>query len=122
MLPTPLPDDKSSSINDFYFPDSPMQDMVAIMDACLHNVYDVPRAVQVFQNIRDRKPGDPLLDVRVYNSFLEAFLEMATTKEEKRRDFWVEKAWELYNIMESGSEKVVPNAGTYAVLLIIMTR
>lgn len=122
MLPTPLPDDKSSALNDFYFPDSPTQDLLAIMDACLHNLYDVPRAKQVFENMRLKRPGDPILDVRVYNSFLEAYVDMATTKDKKNSTHWVQSAWELFDIMERGQEKVAPTAGTYAILLMTWLR
>lgn len=117
MLPTPLPDDKSSALNDFYFPDSPTQDSLAIMDACLHNLYDVPRAKQVFENMREKRPGDPLLDTRVYNSFLEAYVNMASTKEKENSAYWIQNAWELFDIMERGQERVVPTSGTYAILL-----
>lgn len=122
MLPTPLPNDRTSALNEFYFPDSPTQDLVAVMDACLHNLYDVPRATQIFENMRTDKPGEPLLDTRVYNSFLEAFIEMATTKGKAKREFWVKKAWRLFSIMEQGKERVVPTAGTYATMLIAWLR
>ncbi|KAG0702803.1 hypothetical protein DFH29DRAFT_763387, partial [Suillus ampliporus] len=52
ILPTPLPDDRASALNSFYFTDSPTQDQLAVMDACLHNLYDVPRAKQVFEQLR----------------------------------------------------------------------
>ncbi|KAH7908848.1 hypothetical protein BJ138DRAFT_968798, partial [Hygrophoropsis aurantiaca] len=52
ILPTPLPDDKSSALNTFYFTDSPTQDQLAVMDACLHNLYDVPRARSIFERLR----------------------------------------------------------------------
>ncbi|KAH7922517.1 hypothetical protein BV22DRAFT_966565, partial [Leucogyrophana mollusca] len=52
ILPTPLPDDKTSALNNFYFTDSPTQDQLAVMDACLHNSYDVPRAKSVFERLR----------------------------------------------------------------------
>lgn len=52
--------------------------------------------------MRKDKPWEPLLDARVYNSFLEAFIEMATTKEQHNREFWVEKAWTLFSVMEDG--------------------
>lgn len=88
-----------------------------MMDACLHNVYDVPRAKQIFENMRANKPGDPLLDVRVFNRFLEAYVDMATTKGNDDSKFWVKAAWELFNVMHNGVENVSPNVGTYAVML-----
>lgn len=117
MLPTPLPDDKSSAVNDFYFPDSPTQDLLAIMDACLHNLYDVPRAKQVFENMREKSRGDPILSARVYNSFLEAYVNMASTKETLNKTYWIKNAWNLFDLMERGQENVSPTAGSYAILL-----
>ncbi|KAF8841665.1 hypothetical protein BDN67DRAFT_890322, partial [Paxillus ammoniavirescens] len=53
ILPTPLPGDTGhTALNNFYFTDSPTQDQLAVMDACLHNLYDVPRARQVFEALR----------------------------------------------------------------------
>jgi DNA-directed RNA polymerase len=122
MLPTPLPDDKSSPLNDFHFPDSPTQDLVAVIDACLHNLYDVPRAKLIFEKMREDKPGEPLLDVRVYNSILEAYIGMATTKAKADGSYWAQNAWTLFAVMEQGKEKVIPNASTYATMLIAWIR
>ncbi|KAI6003177.1 hypothetical protein F5J12DRAFT_680526, partial [Pisolithus orientalis] len=52
ILPSPLPDDRASPLNNFLFTDSPTQDQLAVMHACLHNLYDVPRAKQVFERLR----------------------------------------------------------------------
>ena len=122
MLPTPLPDDKGSKLNDFYFPDSPTQDLIAVMDACLHNSYDVPRAKQIFENMRVTKPGDPLLDVRVFNRFLEAFLQMAGGKGADDKHYWVKSAWETFEVMQTGKESVAPNISSYAVMLMAWIR
>jgi len=121
ILPTPLPNDRSSDINDFWFIDSPTQDLLAVMDACLHNLYDVPRAKGIFERLR-QKSTNPVLETRVYNAFLEAYINMASTRESNNRSFWVESAWELYEIMERGEETVKPNAGTYAIMLIAWHR
>ncbi|KAF8890703.1 hypothetical protein BD779DRAFT_1426355, partial [Infundibulicybe gibba] len=53
ILPTPLPSDRTSEINDYWYTDSPTQDLLAVMDACLHNLYDVPRAKSIFERLRD---------------------------------------------------------------------
>ena len=37
ILPQPLPQGKRSELNDFYYTDSPTRDLIAVMDACLHN-------------------------------------------------------------------------------------
>ena len=52
ILPTPLPADQKSHLNDTYFTDSPTQDLLAVIDACLHNLYDVPRAKQTFERLQ----------------------------------------------------------------------
>lgn len=122
ILPTPLPDDRASSLNSFYFTDSPTQDQLAVMDACLHNLYDVPRAKQVFHQLRASKSGEPLLESRIYNSFLEAYIGMACIKEPEDRSLWVEEAYQLYDIMEKGIEKVHPTASTYALMLLAWRR
>ncbi|EIN05774.1 hypothetical protein PUNSTDRAFT_26549, partial [Punctularia strigosozonata HHB-11173 SS5] len=125
MIPTPAPlaepsgrkrpTTPSHSIQDLYFTDTPTQDHLAIIDACLHDCYDVPRAQKVFDMLRDnRQPGDPVLEPRLYNSFLKAYLEMASRQAEKRVH-WLEEMWALYDAMEGDSrEKVPPTASTYA--------
>ncbi|TFK67999.1 DNA/RNA polymerase [Pluteus cervinus] len=121
ILPPPLPTDRSSEVNDFWYTDSTTQDHLAVMDACLHNLYDVPRAQSIFERLRE-KVGNPVLSTTVYNAFLEAYLKMAATKESTARAFWVGLAWDLYEVMESGKEKVFPNAGTYATMLLAWHR
>ena len=117
ILPTPLPDDVASPATDYFFADSPTQDAVAIMDACLHGLQDVPRAKEMFERIRDTRQGDPILDARMYNVMLEAYLEMATSREEINRSHWLEDAWALYNDMEQGRDNVHPTPNTYAIML-----
>ena len=119
ILPTPLPTDSSSELNDYWYTDSATQDLIAVMDACLHNLYDVPRAKTIFESLR-QKPGNPLLSTRVYNAFLEAYINMAAGRQLKR--VWLEFAWELYHVMESGTEQFVPNASTYALMLLAYHR
>ncbi|THH14382.1 hypothetical protein EW146_g5951 [Bondarzewia mesenterica] len=117
IIPTPLPMDQQSAANDMYFTDSPTQDLLAIMDACLHNLYDVRRARQIFDNLRVKRTGDPVLSARLYNSFIEAYLIMASDKEPTKRALWVEDVWVLIDVMLKGSEKVNPTAGTFALAL-----
>ena len=117
ILPTPLPSDSSSPLNNFYFTDTPTQDSISIIDACLHNLYDVPRAKEVFELLRSSKKTDGVLGVRLYNSLLDAYIEMATSKDTERRTLWVEDACALYEILESGKDKMHPTANTYACML-----
>ena len=92
------------------------------MDACLHNLYDVPRAKSIFERMRERV-GNPALETRVYNAFLEAYVNMAGSQQgSSQRHYWVESAWELFDALESGREKHEPNASTYAIMLIAWNR
>ena len=117
ILPTPLPSDQSSQLNDLYFTDSPTQDLLAVIDACLHNFYDVPRAKQIFERLRKSSKAEAVLNTHLYNSLLEAFIGMATSKEPKNRFIWLEDAWILFDSMETGMEVAAPNATTYALML-----
>ncbi|KAG5651535.1 hypothetical protein H0H81_008297 [Sphagnurus paluster] len=114
ILPTPLPSDRSSPLHEAFYPDSGTQDLLSVMDACLHNLYDVSRAKDIFERLRS-KVGNPALSTRVYNAFLEAYLSIATTRGPK--ELFLEYLWELYDVLESGREKFSPDATTYAIML-----
>lgn len=122
ILPTPLPDDQTSEFSSFVFTDTPTQDSVSVIDACLHNLYDVPRAKGIFDRLRASRRGDPILSERLYNSILAAYLEMASTRDKLRRNHWVEDACALYESMEAGHDGVAPTQGTYALMLLIWHR
>lgn len=117
LLPTPLPSDHKSYLNDLYFTDSTTQDSLAVLDACLHNHYDIPRAKQIFETLRKSPKAEVVLDIRLYNSLLEVFIAMAATKDPDNRLVWLEDAWTLFDSMETGAETVVPNATTYAIMI-----
>ncbi|KAI0351260.1 hypothetical protein OH77DRAFT_1387788, partial [Trametes cingulata] len=53
ILPTPLPTDVAEEEHKYLFTDSPTQDLIAVMDACLHNLHDVPRAKGIFDRLRE---------------------------------------------------------------------
>jgi DNA-directed RNA polymerase len=122
LLPTPLPDDRSSSLNDFYFTDSPTQDTLAIISACLHGLHDVPRAKEVFDRLRKEKPLDAVLEHRLYNSMLEAYVNMASSKGVEGKNSWIQETLELFNAMEHGKERVGPTESTYAIMLMVWHR
>ncbi|CAL1697785.1 unnamed protein product [Somion occarium] len=116
ILPTPAPAD-SSDTNTMIFPDTALQNMVSIIEACVHNLYDVPRAKTVFEGLRRRHRCDPLLHGGLYNLLLDAYIEMASVKEVEKRSHWVEDACALFEVMENGKDKVTPTANTYAIML-----
>lgn len=116
ILPTPCPPGTSSEEgHNQWFKDSKSQDMAGIIDACLHNLYDVPRAQDVFQRLR-KKAGSAILDSGLYNSMLNAFLGMSM-KDTTKKNYWVEEAWKLYNLIESGQDDVKPTVRTYSIVL-----
>lgn len=120
ILPAPLPNDRSSDQNEHWYTDSRTQELLGVMDACLHNLYDVPRAKHIFEGIRE-KIGNPALDTRVYNAFLEAFVDSAV-KDDSNRKYWVQNTWELYDVLENGREKHEPDENTYAIMLLAWYR
>lgn len=120
ILPAPLPQDKHSELNDLLYTDSPTQDLIAVMDACLHNGYDVPRAKDIFDNLRT-KGAEQILHPRLYTAFVEAYLDMAV-KEPEKRSLWVEDAWTLLDSLFDGNEKVPVTTGAYALALIAWLR
>lgn len=116
ILPTPLPPNSASVEGyDQWFKDSKSQDMAGIIDACLHDLYDVPRAQNVFERLR-QQAGSSILGSGLYNSLLNAFLGMSL-KDPIKKNYWVEETWKLYNIIESGEDDVQPTVRTYSIIL-----
>ena len=120
ILPPPLPQDRDSTINDLLYTDSPTQDIIAIMDACLHNNYDVSRAKEILDNFRANRP-EQILHPRLYTAFVGAYLDMAV-KEPERKSMWVEDAWALLDSLFSGDERVAVPTGAYALALVAWLR
>ncbi|KAJ7160872.1 DNA/RNA polymerase [Mycena filopes] len=111
IIPPPLPQDHSSDVNDYWFSDSATQDLLAVMDACLHDLYDVPRAKGIFDRLRSESSA--ALDTQVVNAMLEAYIKMAAQSE---TEYWAEAVWELFDAA------VTPSAGTYALMTLAIQR
>jgi DNA-directed RNA polymerase len=94
--------------------------MIAVMDACLHNCYDVPRAKEIFDGLRAKR-SEQILHPRLYTAFVEAYLNMAL-KEPEKKALWVEDAWLLLDSLFNGQEKVAVTSGAYALALIAWLR
>jgi len=120
ILPPPLPEDRYSGLNDLFYTDSPTRDLIAIMDACLHNGYDVLRAKKIFDNLRS-KQAVQILHPRLYTAFVGAYLNMAS-KEPQKKSLWVDDAWRLLNSLFSGKEKVAVTTSAYALALVAWLR
>ena len=120
ILPTPLPvSEQGAAEHQRYFPDSNVMAHVAIVDACLANFRDVPRARSLFAELRRDRKAANFVDVRVFNRFLHTYFLLAedpnTSPEET--DKYRMLAWELYNSMVENKENVVPNSHTSALML-----
>ncbi|KAI0270564.1 DNA/RNA polymerase [Gloeopeniophorella convolvens] len=120
VLPPPLPLDKRVDGGDTLYTDTPTRDYIAVMDACLHNGYDVPRAKEIFDDLR-AKQSQYVFHPRLYTTFIEAYLNMAVQEPEKK-SLWVEDAWTLLDTMFSGREKVAATTSTYALALLAWLR
>lgn len=117
FLPTPTPADVLSPLNDMVFPSSQVQDSLSVIDTCLHDCYDVPRAQFVLDQLRGRPGAETILEPRIFNLFFEAYLKLA---EENINGNWadpLQKSWSLYQDMESTKESIAPIASTYAIML-----
>jgi hypothetical protein len=120
ILPPPLPLGNHSELNNVLYTDSPTRDRISIMDACLHNGHDVPRAKEIFDNLR-ASGAKQIIHSRLYLAFVEAYLDMAFQQPEQR-SLWVEDAWTLLDSLFSGNENVSVNSGTYALALVAWLR
>ncbi|KAF6749610.1 mitochondrial RNA polymerase [Ephemerocybe angulata] len=112
ILPAPLP--KGDKGEDPIFTDTLTQDKLAVMDACLHNHYNVSRARTLFNGLRESNAN--ILTTEVYNRILAGYFKMGE-KEEVKRMMWVHEAWKVYREMCAGREPVRPDTSTYALVL-----
>lgn len=120
LLPTPLPEDRSSPLNEMHYTSSRTQGALAVIAACLHQSYDVRRAKMVFDDLRTSKQ---IIDVAVYNSFLRSFVDMARRDGGKEEENWIEQAWSLFAEMQTRIlNSPSPDAPTIAAMFLIHVR
>ncbi|KAL0952784.1 hypothetical protein HGRIS_007009 [Hohenbuehelia grisea] len=119
VLPTPLPQNTLPLGSDAWYTDSPTQELIALIDVCLQNLYDVPRAKGIFDRLRGQLASS-VLEPRVYNTMLVAYLDKAAG--DAKKEYWFNELMSLYGIMEGGQEKVLPTESTYAVMLLAWIR
>ena len=120
VLPTPLPvGEQGAAEHQRYFPDSSTMVLVAMIDACLTNFNDIPRAQLLFADLRRDRKATSFLDVRVFNRFLHAYFTLAENPNTSYRpaEMYRMYAWELYKSMVDSKETVGPNAHTSALML-----
>ncbi|KAJ7619446.1 DNA/RNA polymerase [Roridomyces roridus] len=111
LLPTPLPVDCSSDANDYWFSNTSTQELMAVVAACLHDLYDVPRAKGIFDRLRTTT--STAMETRIVNAMLGAYLNSASRNEP---EYWMESLWELFDALQQ------PSAGTYAIVLLAIHR
>ncbi|KAH9925646.1 DNA/RNA polymerase [Epithele typhae] len=100
------------------YPDGDTQHSVAIIDACLSEYTDVPRAKAIFERLQSSTTGAAILNSAVYNRLLGAYVEMAIKRDQFNVENWLADARALYLEMEkSGASKIVPTPHTYATML-----
>ena len=120
VLPTPLPvGEQSAAEHQHYFPDSNCMALVAIVDACLTNFHDIPRAQSIFADLRRDRKATSFMDVRVFNRFIHAYFKLAEipgTPLTEAKQYRMQ-AWELYKSMVENKETVEPNSHTSALML-----
>ncbi|KAK0201027.1 DNA/RNA polymerase [Desarmillaria ectypa] len=124
FLPGVRPNDSSSPSNNEWYADSATQDLLAVMDACIHNLYDIPRAKSIFDRLR-RKAAKSVLEIRVYNTLLEAYTNMSYSTYDSDYEtsmYWMDTAWDLFQKIEKGEEGIEPSASTYAIMLLALKR
>jgi len=120
ILPTPLPvGEQGAAEHQRYFPDSSFVALVAIVDACLSNFHDIPRAQSLFAELRDDRKAVNFMDVRVFNRFLHAYFTLAENPNTGYKDAEKHRiqAWGLYKSMVENKERVEPNPHTSALML-----
>ena len=118
IIPNP-PHSKSGETSPWYT-DSSTADMASVIDICLHNEHDIPRAQEVFDRLRSLGSSG-ILTARVYNQFLASYLNLAE-KEPGRATHWLSESWKLYAELEQGADDLIPTAKTYAIMLKTLKR
>ncbi|KAB5591012.1 DNA-directed RNA polymerase [Ceratobasidium theobromae] len=124
LLPTPLPDDMPQ--NEAYFPTSRKQQTLAVIAACLRDLYDVPRAEELFERLRfEAKQGASVLSIDTYNALLLAFAQLQaenTTLAVRVQRIWSGKLWELWDVLENEVDRVVLNETSMAIAFLAHVR
>ncbi|KAJ1306117.1 hypothetical protein OPQ81_010828 [Rhizoctonia solani] len=124
LLPTPLPDDMPQ--NEHYFPSSKKQQSLAVIAACLRDLYDVPRAEEIFNRLREEAhTGMSVMTIDTYNAILLAYAQLqaeGTPLAHAIRVHWAEKLWNLWQILVSETDRVALNATSMAIAFLAHIR
>ena len=76
------------------------------------------QAKVILEELPATKQGKQLLDTRTYNTFIDAYITLASHRRTMHRENWVENAWLLYDAMERNSAcGAPPTLHTYTLIL-----
>ncbi|KAG8771324.1 DNA-directed RNA polymerase [Ceratobasidium sp. 428] len=123
LLPTPLPETENQ--DDMYFPSSKKQQSLAVIAACLRDLYDVKRAENVFDRLRkDATAGSGVLTVDTYNAFMLAYAQLQAEGigDHKEQAGWANKLWDIWNTLVTEEESVSLNSTTIAIAFLALVR
>ncbi|CAE6354241.1 unnamed protein product [Rhizoctonia solani] len=124
LLPTPLPEDMPQ--NEQFFPSSKKQQSLAVIAACLRDLYDVPRAEEIFHRLREEADtGASVMTIDTYNAMLLAYAQLqaeGTHLVEPIRAQWAEKLWNLWQVLVQEKDRVALNATSMAIAFLAHVR
>ncbi|KAG8712707.1 DNA-directed RNA polymerase [Ceratobasidium sp. 394] len=123
LLPTPLPENEVQ--DDMYFPSSKKQQSIAVIAACLRDLFDVKRAETVFDNLRqDATAGSSVLTVDTYNAFMLAYAQLQAEEigDHKEQASWAGKLWDIWRTLDQGEESVALNSTTVAIAFLALIK
>ncbi|KAH7334818.1 hypothetical protein B0J17DRAFT_770366 [Rhizoctonia solani] len=112
--------------NEHYFPSSKKQQSLAVIAACLRDLYDVPRAEEIFNRLREEAlTGASVMTIDTYNALLLAYAQLqaeGTPLAEPVRAQWAEKLWNLWQVLVSETDRVTLNATSMAIAFLAHVR
>jgi DNA-directed RNA polymerase len=124
LLPTPMPEDMPQ--NEQIFPSSKKQQSLAVIAACLRDLYDVPRAEEIFHRLREEADtGASVMTIDTYNAMLLAYAQLqaeGTQLAEPVRAQWAEKLWNLWQVLIEEKDRVALNATSMAIAFLAHIR
>ncbi|CEL52694.1 DNA-directed RNA polymerase, mitochondrial [Rhizoctonia solani AG-1 IB] len=112
--------------NEQIFPSSKKQQSLAVIAACLRDLYDVPRAEEIFHRLREEADtGASVMTIDTYNAMLLAYAQLqaeGTQLAEPVRAQWAEKLWNLWQVLIEEKDRVALNATSMAIAFLAHIR
>lgn len=119
VLPSPLPPRTSlppSTSHLIHYPSSSTLSTLSIMEACLTNFLDMPRAFRLLEEARHDERIRRVMGISVWNAFIRTFWEYADHLEREggKGKIWRDRAWTIWQEMK---EEGIGNVMSYAIVL-----